>query len=657
MKRKVLSILTILVMIIGITTIVEAVEIGETISIYGKLGDVDRDGKITEKDAELVLKYITGQKRLNILQKKRADVDRDGRITSTDAVKIEMYINEPQKEEVKVESLTITGEKEVYVGEVINLKAVVYPNNTGEKVEWSTSNKLRATVDENGNVKGVKKGSVTITAKVGEITARQTVEVKEKEKTITSMRISKSPDKVNYSLDQNIDTKGLELEVTYSDGSTDKVKSGFEYSPKKVEKTGKQDITITYKGKIAKYTIEVGALKQNSSVKIDIFSDSDSIKIDKYKSVLNEKNDDWRITFKCSPINNDTVNVSKGYESNGAVALYYANRMLGANIDTKYLKDNYYVRENGKVISWRTNWTAGNYKCQEFNTYAEEIRTIIQEILWGNPIPVAVMDVNGNFRYVVAYAIDKPSKTYPEYKAENILVVDPVDGKWRTLASYYQFTEGGKVIYRIQNLSREAVKSIEMNGTASIEKGKTTTLKVNKYINTAGLEMKIPKLQKIKWTSSNTSVATVDENTGKVTAKSKGTATITAVAYYSKNKSTKATCKITVGESFEGVELKYSAAYNVSSNPLTKRKGVVYFNGHKETYYSQKVLPGSGLTELNNNGRHVADDGTIRDKDGYIAVACNYLSKGTKIMTSLGPGKVYDTGDMTGKWIDIYVNW
>ena len=134
MKRKVLSILIILVMIIGITTIVEAVEIGETISIYGKLGDVDRDGKITEKDAELVLKYITVQKRLNILQKKRADVDRDGKITSTDALKIEKYISEPQNEEVKVESLTITGDKEVYVGEVINLKAVVYPNNTGEKI-------------------------------------------------------------------------------------------------------------------------------------------------------------------------------------------------------------------------------------------------------------------------------------------------------------------------------------------------------------------------------------------------------------------------------------------------------------------------------------------------------------------------------------------
>ena len=108
---------------------------------------------------------------------------------------------------------------------------------------------------------------------------------------------------------------------------------------------------------------------------------------------------------------------------------------------------------------------------------------------------------------------------------------------------------------------------------------------------------------------------------------------------------------------YEGIELKYSDIYYVSSSRLSKSKGVVYYNGHKETYYSQRVLSGKGLKALNNNGRHVAKDGTVRDGDGYIAVACNYLPKGSRIMTSLGPGKVYDTGGMTGKWIDIYVNW
>lgn len=90
-----------------------------------------------------------------------------------------------------------------------------------------------------------------------------------------------------------------------------------------------------------------------------------------------------------------------------------------------------------------------------------------------------------------------------------------------------------------------------------------------------------------------------------------------------------------------------------SSDPLTKQKGVVYYNGHRETYYSQKVLPGGGLDIP---GRHVAEDGTVRDADGYICVASSDYSKGTVVETSLGTAKVYDSGCASGT-VDIYTNW
>lgn len=101
--------------------------------------------------------------------------------------------------------------------------------------------------------------------------------------------------------------------------------------------------------------------------------------------------------------------------------------------------------------------------------------------------------------------------------------------------------------------------------------------------------------------------------------------------------------------------LEYSGLYTNSSDRLTKSRGALYYNGHKETYYSEKVLPGSGLRIP---GRHVADDGTIRDEDGYICVAADwsYMPKGSVLVTSLGPAKVYDTGCSYGT-IDIYVSW
>lgn len=101
------------------------------------------------------------------------------------------------------------------------------------------------------------------------------------------------------------------------------------------------------------------------------------------------------------------------------------------------------------------------------------------------------------------------------------------------------------------------------------------------------------------------------------------------------------------------LRMEYSAVYSYSG--LTKSKGAMYYNGHKETYYSERVLPG---TSLNIPGRHVADDGTIRDENGYIAVAADpgYLPKGSVVITSLGPAKVYDSGCAYGT-VDIYVNW
>ncbi len=108
-------------------------------------------------------------------------------------------------------------------------------------------------------------------------------------------------------------------------------------------------------------------------------------------------------------------------------------------------------------------------------------------------------------------------------------------------------------------------------------------------------------------------------------------------------------------KSFEGVKLQYLEPYKITSNPLNRRMGVKEYRGHRETYYSQKVLPGGGL---NIPGRHIAKDGTVRDKDGYICVAAHgkYLKQGQKVMTSLGPGIVRDTG-CSYRTIDVYVNW
>lgn len=99
-----------------------------------------------------------------------------------------------------------------------------------------------------------------------------------------------------------------------------------------------------------------------------------------------------------------------------------------------------------------------------------------------------------------------------------------------------------------------------------------------------------------------------------------------------------------------------SYTYEESYSSDFKSMGVIYDdNGTKYTWYSQNVLPGGGLDALNNNGRHVDDEGLIRDGDGYISVASSDHPIGTVIDTPFGEAKVYDTGCDSGT-IDIYTD-
>ena len=103
---------------------------------------------------------------------------------------------------------------------------------------------------------------------------------------------------------------------------------------------------------------------------------------------------------------------------------------------------------------------------------------------------------------------------------------------------------------------------------------------------------------------------------------------------------------------------KYTSTYATSSSVLYsankfKNIGVVYWNGWKWTWYSQRVLPGGGLRIP---GRHVDNNGYVCDGNNYICLASSTLPYGTIINTPFGKqGKIYDTGCATDT-IDVYVN-
>lgn len=104
-----------------------------------------------------------------------------------------------------------------------------------------------------------------------------------------------------------------------------------------------------------------------------------------------------------------------------------------------------------------------------------------------------------------------------------------------------------------------------------------------------------------------------------------------------------------------GYTLQYSAVYHVTDNHLTRSNGSIRFDGHRETWYSTNEGCGQN-TAVSIPGKHVADDGTIRDADGYICVASSDYKFYRVLLTSVGPAKVYDCGCSHGT-VDVYTNW
>jgi len=103
------------------------------------------------------------------------------------------------------------------------------------------------------------------------------------------------------------------------------------------------------------------------------------------------------------------------------------------------------------------------------------------------------------------------------------------------------------------------------------------------------------------------------------------------------------------------VQLQYDKTYHIMENHLTRSNGSIHVFGHRETWYSTNESCGKA-TAVDIPGKHIANDGTIRDKDGYICVASSDLPFYSIVMTSVGPGKVYDCGCSHGT-IDVYTNW
>ena len=128
------------------------------------------------------------------------------------------------------------------------------------------------------------------------------------------------------------------------------------------------------------------------------------------------------------------------------------------------------------------------------------------------------------------------------------------------------------------------VTSIKLNDI-DLEPGQTVTLSPQFATDVAG---KQPTNTAVTWTSSNTAVATVDQN-GKVTSVTAGTATITATATDGSNVS--GSCTVTVTERWKD--------FNVGDYVVRTSSGDIEFYSEQSTAQSKGTLVGIVITQTN----------------------------------------------------------
>lgn len=81
---------------------------------------------------------------------------------------------------------------------------------------------------------------------------------------VTSIAISKIPDKTDYYVGEKLDTTGLALEVNYSNGTTENVIGGYTCTPTILGTSGTQEITVEYCGMTTSFYVTVSDIEVTS---------------------------------------------------------------------------------------------------------------------------------------------------------------------------------------------------------------------------------------------------------------------------------------------------------------------------------------------------------------------------------------------------------
>ena len=189
---------------------------------------------------------------------------------------------------------------------------------------------------------------------------------------LTGIALETPPTKLVYSVGDDLDTAGMRIRASYSDGSVVFLDSGFTVSPQQLNQTGDQEIVVSYEGYSCSFYatvevvtgIEILSLPSKVNYKVGEYLDTAGMSI---RATTSKGFRDVSSGFQCNPSLLDsagTKTIAVYYEGcrcdfTVQVAKAEQERVIGLSVRQLPTKTNYLVGENldvsGLVLQQTTN--------------------------------------------------------------------------------------------------------------------------------------------------------------------------------------------------------------------------------------------------------------------------------------------------------------
>ena len=405
-------------------------------------------------------------------------------------------------------SLSLT-ENETY-----QLKATVNPDNATDKtVTWSTSNPAVATVSSSGLVTAKAEGSATITAKAGDKSATCEVTVAPNGIPVDAVYLNKS----SLSLTEN-ETYQLSVAVT-PDNATDKTVT-WSTSNAAIATVSDNGLVTAIKEGSATITAKAGDKTATCAVTVSKkVIPVTSVTLNKASLALTEQ-ETFQLSATVSP-DNATDKTVTWSSSNTAVATVSNNGLVTA------------IKEGSATITAK----AGDKTATCAVTVSKKVVAVTSVTLNKSSLTLTEQET---FQLSASVSPDNATDKTVTWSSSNTAVATVSDSGLVTAVKEGSATITAKAGDKTATCTVTISKTVVAVTSVTLNKTSLSLMEQDTYQLVATVTPADATDKTVTWTSSNSSVATVDGN-GVVKGVAVGSATITAKAG-----SKTATCAVTI---------------------------------------------------------------------------------------------------------------